>query len=120
MAIPRARSLAAVAGPTPQSASTGSGSRNARSPPAGTTSRPSGLATALATFARNFVVATPTVIGRPTRSRTSRRSATAISSGVPWMRSSPRASRNASSIDSPSTSGEVRSKTPKTARLAST
>ena len=34
-------------------------------------SRPSGLATPLATLARNFVRATPTVIGRPTRSRTS-------------------------------------------------
>ena len=32
----------------------------------GTTSRPSGFATPLATFARNFVRATPTVIGRPT------------------------------------------------------
>ena len=36
----------------------------------GTTSNPSGLATALATFARNFVRATPTVMGKPTRSRT--------------------------------------------------
>ena len=43
---------------------------------AATTSRPSGLATPLATLARNFVRATPTVIGSPTRSRTSRRSRT--------------------------------------------
>ena len=49
----------------------------------GTTSSPSGLATPLATLARNFVRATPTVIGSPTRSRTSRRSRTAISSGEP-------------------------------------
>ena len=69
------------------------------------------MATPLATLARNFVLATPTVIGRPTRSRTSRRSRTAISAGVPAIRSSPRTSRNASSIDSPSTSGVVSSNT---------
>jgi hypothetical protein len=75
------------------------------------TSRPSGLATPLATLARNFVRATPTVIGRPTRSRTSRRSRIAISMGVPEIRLSPRTSRNASSIDSPSTRGVVSSNT---------
>ena len=53
-------------GPTPHSRSTGSGCRNSSSRSAATTSRPSGLATALATLARNFVRATPTVIGRPT------------------------------------------------------
>ena len=63
--------------------------------------------------------ATPTVIGSPTRSRTSRRSRRAICSGVPAIRSIPRASRNASSIDSASTCGEVSSNTSKTARLAS-
>ena len=61
----------------PRAARPGSGWRKASSPPVGTTSRPSGLATALATLARNFVRATPTVMGRPTRSRTSRRSRTA-------------------------------------------
>jgi len=49
----------------------------------------------------------PTVTGSPTRSRTSRRKRTAISLGVPESRRSPRTSRNASSIDSPSTSGVV-------------
>ena len=63
--IPRAWSLPAVTTPTPQSRSTGSGWRKASSPSGGTTSRPSGLATPLATLARNFVRATPTVIGRP-------------------------------------------------------
>ena len=77
------------------------------------------MATALATLARNFVRATPTVIGRPTSSSTRRRSVTAISSGVPEIRSSPRTSRNASSIERPSTSGVVSSKTAKTALLAS-
>ena len=57
--------------PTPQSRSTGSGCRNASSAPGGTTRRPFGLATALATLARNLVRATPTVMGRPTRRSTS-------------------------------------------------
>ena len=43
----------------------------------------------------------------------------AISGGGPARRSSPRTSRNASSIESPSTSGVVSSKTAKTALLAS-
>ena len=88
----------------------GAGTRARRS--GGTTSRPSGLATPLATLARNFVRATPTVIGRPTRSRTvapqprrdlGRRARDAARS--------PRTSRNASSIESPSTSGVVSSNT---------
>jgi len=58
-------------------------------------SRPSGLATPLATLARNLVLATPTEIGRPTPSRTSRRSRAAISVAVPEIRSSPRTSRKA-------------------------
>ena len=86
---------------------------------AGPRSSPSGLATPLATLARNFVRATPTVIGRPTRSRTSRRSRAAISFGVPAIRPSPPTSRNASSIESPSTSGVVSSKISNTALLAS-
>jgi hypothetical protein len=85
----------------------------------GTTSRPSGFATPLATLARNFVLATPTVMGSPTASRMSRRSRTAISAGVPDMRSMPRTSRNASSIESPSTSGVESSKIRNIALLAS-
>ena len=77
------------------------------------------MATPLATLARNFVRATPTVIGRPTRSSTSRRSRMAMSIGGPAIRCSPRTSRNASSIDRPSTSGEVSSKISNTALLAS-
>ncbi len=61
----------------------------------------------------------PTVIGRPTRSRTSRRRRAAISAGVPAIRPIPRTSRNASSIESPSTSGVASSKTRYTALLAS-
>jgi len=77
------------------------------------------LATALATLARNFVLATPTVMGSPTRARTSPRRRAAISAGVPAIRSIPRTSRKASSIDSPSTSGVVSSNTRYTALLAS-
>ena len=77
------------------------------------------MATALATFARNFVLAIPTVIGNPTRSRTSRRSRAATSVGEPESRRTPRTSRNASSIDIPSTTGLVSSKTSYTALLAS-
>ena len=121
VSIPTRRSFPAVTGPTPQSRSTGSGWRKAssRSRSGDTTSRPSGFATPLATLARNFVRATPTVTARPTRSRTSRRRRTAISTGVPAIRSIPRTSRNASSIESPSTSGDVSSKTRNIALLAS-
>ena len=49
------------------------------SSPTGTTSKPSGFATPLATFARNFVRAMPTVMGIPTRPRISSRSRAAIS-----------------------------------------
>ena len=78
------------------------------------------MLTALATLARNLVRATPTEMGRPTRSRTSRRSFPAISLGRPETRNSPPTSRKASSIDSPSTSGVVSPNTSNTARLAST
>ena len=117
--IPRSWSLVAVTGPTPQSRSTGSGCRKPSSSSGGTTRRPSGFATALATLARNFVRAIPTVIGSPTSSSTLRRSLAAIASGGPASRSSPRTSRNASSMESPSTSGVVSSNNAKTALLAS-
>ena len=77
------------------------------------------MAAALAILARLLFRATPTEIGRPTSSRTSRRSRAAMRGGVPEMRSSPRTSRKASSIDSGSTSGAVSSKISVTARLAS-
>ena len=63
--------------------------------------------------------ATPTVIGRPTRSSTSRFSRAAIWAGVPVMCSSPRTSRKASSMDRPSTTGAMSSNTRYTALLAS-
>ncbi len=106
-------------GPTPHNRPTGNGCRKSSSRSGGTSSSPSGFATALATFARNFVRATPTVIGSPTRSSTSRRSRFAISTGVPDTRPKPLTSRNASSIEIPSTSGVVSPNTSNTARLAS-
>ncbi len=63
--------------------------------------------------------ATPTVIGRPTSSRTRRRSRAAICAGVPAIRLMPLTSMNASSIDRPSTAGDMSSKTRYTALLAS-
>jgi hypothetical protein len=116
--MPRSCSFAAVTLPTPHNRSTGSGCRNSSSPDGGTTSRPSGLATPLATFARNFVRATPTVIGSPTRSSTSFRNRSAISTGAPAILRRPPTSRNASSIEMPSTSGVVSRKTSNTALLA--
>ena len=115
----RSRSFRAVTTPTPHSRSTGSACRKASSPSTGTTRSPSGFATPLATFARNLVRATPTVMGIPTRSRTSARRRAAMSVGAPAIRRRPPTSRNASSMDSPSTSGEVSRKTSNIAALAS-
>ena len=104
----------------PRAAPPASGCRNASSPSGGTTSSPSGLATPLATLARNFVRATPTVIGSPTRVATSRRSRAAISTGVPddpcagrRRRGTPRRSR------CPRPAAWCRANTSKTAWLAS-
>ena len=66
-----------------------------------------------------LTLAAPTVTASPTRSRARRRSRSAIRRGVPEIRSSPRTSRNASSIDIPSTSGAVSSKRSNNALLAS-
>ena len=118
--IPCSRRRFAVAGPTPQSASTGSGCKNDNSVSGDTTNNPSGFAALLATFARCLVVATPIDNGRPTSSRTRARSRAAISGGVPANRSIPRTSRNASSIDSGSTTGAVSRKIRNTSRDAST
>ena len=63
--MPWACSFSAVLAPTPHSRRTGSGCRNASSRSGGTSSSPSGLASWLATLARNLVRAMPTVMGRP-------------------------------------------------------
>ena len=109
---PRRAACARSPARRPRAARPSSGWRKASSRSGGTTSSPSGFATPLATFARNFVLATPTVIGRPTRSSTFCFRRTAISAGVPGEPlACPRTSRNASSIESPSTSGVVSSNT---------
>ena len=118
VSTPCVRSLSAVLAPTPQSRRTGSGCRKASSRSGGTISSPSGLASWLATLARNLVRAIPTVIGRPTSSRTRSRSRAPICTGVPETRRNPDTSRNASSTDSASTSGLVSWNTSKTAALA--
>ena len=117
--MPRACSFAAVTAPTPHTRSTGSGCKKASSPPGATTSSPSGLATPLATLARNLVGVTPTVMGSPTRSRTAARRPAAMVAGDPATRPRPPTSRNASSIEIPSTTGEVSWNTSNTPRLAS-
>ena len=59
------------------------------------------------------------MIGNPTSASTRRRNRSAISRGEPEIRRSPRTSRNASSIEIPSTSGVVSRKISNTALLAS-
>ena len=90
---PHLRSFSEVTRPTPQSRSIGSGCRNLSSSCGGTRRRPLGFATPLATLARNFVLATPTVIGKPTCSSTSLRSFAAISTRRPGQPSEARGRR---------------------------
>jgi nucleotidyltransferase/DNA polymerase involved in DNA repair len=66
----------------------------------------------------DFTRATPTEIASPTSALTRSRSRTATSSGVPTMWRRPPTSRNASSIESPSTSGVVSRKIANTSLLA--
>ncbi len=113
-------SFRALFSPTPHSASTASGCRNAVSSASASSSSPSGFAARLAILASSRVRAAPTVTASPTSCRTSLRSRAAIARAVPEIRSRPRTSRNASSSESPSTTGAVRSNTANSARLAST
>src|SRR4029453_16426950 len=64
-----------------------------------TTIKPSGLATCEAIFARCLVRATPIEIGRPTSTRTRRRTAAAISDGAPKRWVQPATSAKASSME---------------------
>ena len=105
-------------GRRPIAARPGAGGGTLNSPSEGTVSSPSGLATPLATLARNFVRAIPTVTGRPTSSRAARLRRAAISGAEPASRSRPRTSRKASSIERPSTSGVVSSNSSNRSLLA--
>ncbi len=103
--MPASRSLAAVTGPTPHSASTGSCCRNASTRSGATTVRPSGFFQPEATLARNLLGATPADAVRRVVSRMASliRCATTIPSVSPQAFSV--TSRYASSSESGSTSG---------------
>ncbi len=83
--MPAARSLPAVTGPTPQSASTGSPWRNRSTRSGAITVRPSGFFQPEAIFARNLFGATPADAVSSVSSRICalRRRATATPSGSP-------------------------------------
>ena len=103
--IPRRPGRLAGLLPTPHRRPTGRGSRNAWTPSAGTTSIPFGLHSSEASFATNFVEATPTEHVTPTSRTTSARIFAAISGGEPNSIVAPETSRNASSSEIGSTSG---------------
>ena len=83
--MPRSRSRAAVTGPTPHSASTGSFCRKCSTRSGAITVRPSGFFQADAIFARNLFGATPADAVSPVASRIAAfsRCATALPSGSP-------------------------------------
>ena len=109
--IARRPSTWPVFSPTPHRRPTGSGSRNAITPSAGTTSRPSGLQPSEASLATNFVDATPTEHVTPTSRSTSARIFAAIADGGPNREVAPPTSRKASSSEIGSTSGVWASRT---------
>ena len=113
-AMPAARSLPAVTGPTPQSASTGSSWRKRSTRSGAMTVRPSGFFQPDAIFARNLFGATPAEAVSRVSSRICafRRRATSTPSGSPQAFSV--TSRYASSSESGSTSGVTARKIAKT------
>lgn len=106
-----------MAGPTPQSASTGRGWRKASSSAGQTTTTPrparfparvaTGLAAREASLATSFDRPTPTEQSSASSSRTRSRTRWAITSGGPSSRRAPVTSRKASSSPIGSTSGVV-------------
>src|SRR6266542_579336 len=88
-----------VAGPTPQSASAGSGWRNSSERLGGTTNSPSGLPLVEASLARNLLPATPIVRVSPVSSGTRARSSLAISTAPPSSRRAPRQARVLQHLD---------------------
>jgi hypothetical protein len=92
--------------PTPQSAETGSGRRNASFSPTGTTTIASGFAMPDASLATNLTSATPTEQLSPCSAVTRRRISAPMRPGVvSSRRSAPRTSRKASSKLRGSTKG---------------
>ncbi len=102
---PASASLAMVTGPTPHISSTGRSCRKASSAAGSTTTRPSGLATWEAIFAKCLVRATPMEIASPSSSRTRARTRAAMSAGAPNSRTEAETSANASSMEIRSMSG---------------
>ena len=108
--IPARRSRSAVTGPTPGITVTFIGRSSSSSAPGATTVIPSGLSSSLATLARNFDDAMPTVaVSPPVTSWTRRRSCSPASVTVASSRSGRSAaarSTKASSSERGSTSGD--------------
>ena len=98
---------AEVTCPTPHSRSTGSGCRNASSSSGGDHQQAVGLGHRARDLREELRPRDADGDRETDLPRTSARSRVAISGGVPEIRSSPRTSRKASSIDSASTTGRV-------------
>ncbi len=106
MRTPARASRASVFGPTPHSARTGIGARNAASVPGGTKTRPSGFFKSEAIFATLLLLPMPTDSVSPVAFRTSSFSSLPMRSGSAPSRTQPLTSTNASSSESGSTSGD--------------
>ena len=104
---PKRANTSSVFPPTPQSAPTGKGCKNAITSSGETTSSPSGLALVEANLAINFVGATPTEQVMFSCANTFSRNLFPISVGVPNNFLEPDTSRNASSTLSGSTKGVI-------------
>ena len=102
---PYSRSAAAIWGPTPHSRPIASGARKAASSPGGTTTSPSGLRRSDAIFATSFVLATPTDAVSCVSSWIASLIRRAAAAPGPHSASVPVRSRNASSMETGSTSG---------------
>ena len=108
-ATPSLRERPSVTGPTPHSRPTGSGARNAATPPGGTSTSPSGLPRSVAIFAASFTSATPAEHGEPAlRAHRALHRARRWRAPAPWSARLAVTSRNASSSESGSTSGVYR------------
>ena len=118
--IPRSCSLAAVTGPTPQSRSTGERVEEGQLAVGRHHQQAVGLGHAARHLGQELGAGDADGDGQADPlEHVARAAASAISTGVPETRRRPPTSRNASSIDSPSTSGVVSSNTSNTALLAS-
>ena len=103
---PRCSSRSWVAGPTPKMNPTGLSASIARASSWSSAAKPRGLSRSEAILARNLLQDRPTETVMPMSRSTSRAKRASTFAGImPWTRWVPDRSRNASSIDSGSTSG---------------